>query len=242
MNSAEAREKLLLYRPLLDADDSQFAAALAQAAHDPELQRWLDSRVAADAALRAKLCAIEPPPDLAEKILREQPVPMVPSRALPHWLQLAAALAVLAGLAIFWLRPTPRNRFALYEEYLGRLVARDYRMSLETDDPERIRAFLKNNQAPADYALAPPLARTPALGCATLSWNGNPVSMLCFADAAQGKLFLFVVDRGAIPDAPPGATPALRQVGDFAVASWTTQGRAYVLAVKGGPERARKFL
>ena len=198
--------------------------------------------MAADAALRAKLRAIEPPPDLAEKILREQPVPMVPSRALRHWLQLAAALAVLTGLAIFWLRPTPRNRFALYEEYLGRLVARDYRMSLETDDPERIRAFLKNNQAPADYALAPPLARTPVLGCATLSWNGNPVSMLCFADAAQGKLFLFVVDRGAIPDAPPGATPALRQVGDFAVASWTAQGRAYVLAVKGGPERVRKFL
>ena len=66
--------------------------------------------------------------------------------------------------------------------------------------------------------------------------------MLCFADTVQGKLFLFVVNRDAIPDAPASAEPALRQVGEFAVASWTAQGRAYVLAVKGGPESARKFL
>jgi hypothetical protein len=242
MNSAEVRAKLLLYRPAVDAEDPQFAEALAQAARDPELKRWLDARLAADSALSEKLRAIEPPPDLAARIIRERPVPFAPSRQAKSWLQLAAALVVLAGVAVFWLRPAPRNRFAAYEEYLGRLVTRDYRMSLETSDLEQIRGFLANNQAPADYVLAPPLTRTPALGCATLSWNGNPVSMLCFADAEQGKLFLFVVNRGAIPDAPASAEPELRQVGEFAVASWTAQGRAYVLAVKGGPERARKFL
>jgi hypothetical protein len=233
MDSREARKILHAFRPDTDEDEPQFQEALAQSRRDPELGAWLERESLRHAALKAKFLQIEPPADLLHKILLEKPAS--PRRAwygAQIW-QLAAAVAVLFGLATFWYRPTPKNTFAEYERYLGSLVSRKYRMSLETGNPDKIRSFLANNQAPADYILSPEVQRTNALGCATLSWNGNPVSMLCFSNAAHRKLFLFVVNRGAIPDAPGNASRKVQRVGQFAVAGWTQGDRSYVLAVEG---------
>jgi hypothetical protein len=242
MDRVEARKILLLYRPAADRDDPQFTEALAAAERDPELGDWLRSRLEADAVIAAGLSQAAPPEGLAAKILREKPVVFPLANWRSNLLRWAAVVLVLAGLAGWWLQSRPRNSFAGYERYLERMLAHNYRMSLESGDIGRIRSYLKNNQAPADFALGAPLQKTTPLGCATLSWNGNPVSMVCFADPAKRKLFLFVVDKGAIPNPPQEGAPTIRQAGDFTTASWTERGKTYLLTVKGGPDILRNFL
>jgi hypothetical protein len=242
MNKAEAARILMSWRPGVDDQDPQIAAALAFAQTDPELGRWVEEERARYAAIRGKLLEIEAPKDLARKIIAGRPIPMRPAWDRRQILQLAAAIVLLAGVAFYWLRPGPRNDVATYEKYLTRVVAQGYRMSLESNDPGRIRRFLASNQAPADYAVPAALERTTPLGCATLSWNGNPVTMLCFRDRPGRDVYLFVVNREAIPKRTPNPTPRIEQYGDYSAATWEEEGKTYVLTVRGEPEAVKSYL
>ena len=241
MDRSQARKILAAYRPGIDDNDPQFAAALALAQADAELSRWLREERQIYSVLRRKLSDIDVPEDLARNIIRQRPIPIAPGWKLASAIRLAATVTILAGLAVYWFHPAPKSDFTTYENYLTRLLTKGYRMSLETGDLGRIRNFLASNQAPADYTLPGGIERTAALGCATLSWNGNPVSMLCFADNNDRKLFLFVVDRQAIPDAPRNSSPEVVRIGDFSVASWEKEGKAYVLTLKGDPALLREY-
>jgi hypothetical protein len=175
--------------------------------------------------------------------MRQRPIEHVTRQWLRPALQLAAVLLVLACLTTFWLRSHPKNNFAAYEDYITRLVSGKYHMSYESNDRERIRLFLQRNQAPAQYALPLALTRTTALGCATLSWSGNPVSMLCFTDAQQHKLWLFVTSRQSIPDSPKTTMPVFaQQAKGFTTASWTANGYNYVLTMQGDANEVAKYL
>jgi hypothetical protein len=242
MDKAEAARILKSWRPGVDDEDPRFSAALAQALADPELRRWVEVERTRYAAIRGKLREIEVPADLARTIIARRPIPIRSARSPRQILQLAAAIAILIGIAAYWFWPGPRNDVPHYEKYLTQLVSRGYRMSLESPDPARIRTFLANNQAPADYAVPTALARTTPLGCATLSWNGNPVSMLCFRDRPGRDLFLFVVNNQAIPSRTPNPTPRVEQLGDYTAATWESEGKTYVLTVKGDPDLLRAYL
>jgi hypothetical protein len=243
MNSQEAKAILLLYRAGVDQNDPQFAAALSLAEHDPELRAWLKEQDASFNAVRRKFSEIDVPKDLREKIVRQRPIPLLTARWRRPALQIAAGLVILAGLAIFWPRPGVKNNFAAYEHYLVKLVSGKYRMSLETDNQQHIRSFLERNQAPSDYEVPQAVGETRALGCATLSWSGNPVSMLCFVDAQNRKLWLFVTSPRSIPDSPKTAVPSFAtQAKGFVTASWTANGHTYVLTMQGSAGDLDKYL
>jgi hypothetical protein len=242
MNRIEAMRILASWRPGVDDSDPFFAEALAFAQADPELLWWVEEERARYAAIRGKLLEIEPPKDLARTIIAGRPIPMRPAWSGRQILQLAAAIILLAGVAFYWLRPGPRNDIATYEKYLTRVVAQGYRMSLESNDPARIRRFLASNQAPADYAVTAALERATPLGCATLSWNGNPVTMLCFRDRPGRDVYLFVVDREAIPKRTPNPSPRIEQFGDYSAATWESGGKTYVLTVRGEPDVVQSYL
>lgn len=110
MNTNEAKEKLLLYRGAIDEADPQFREALAYAYRDPELAQWLREQADCYQAIRSKLREVEPPSDLAEKIIRNHPIPF-------RWnwtqiLKLAAAITISAGITAvsmtFWQRDRHR--------------------------------------------------------------------------------------------------------------------------------------
>ena len=70
MNSAEAREVLLLYRPgTADAADPQIAEALELMARDAELKRWFEQHRAFQKVMRAKFRQIEVPAGLKASLL-----------------------------------------------------------------------------------------------------------------------------------------------------------------------------
>jgi hypothetical protein len=75
MNTSEAKKRLLLYRAPIDDADPQFEEALALANRDPELAKWMREQSKSYGTIRSKLREIEPPSDLAEKIIRKRPIP-----------------------------------------------------------------------------------------------------------------------------------------------------------------------
>jgi hypothetical protein len=96
MNTTEAKERLLLYRGRIDDADPRFQEALAQARSDPELAEWLREQRGCYEAIRSKLREVEPPGDLAEKIVRNRPIPF--RRDWKQVLELAAAIIISAGI------------------------------------------------------------------------------------------------------------------------------------------------
>jgi hypothetical protein len=74
---------------------------LALANRDPELAKWMREQSKSYGTIRSKLREIEPPSDLAEKIIRKRPIPF--RRGWTQILSLAAAIVILAGVTAVWL-------------------------------------------------------------------------------------------------------------------------------------------
>ena len=128
MNTSEAKETLLLYRGPIDDADPQFEEALAHARRDPELAEWMRKQSSSYDTIRSKLREIEPPSGLAEKIIRNRPIPLrrgwtqiIRKRPIPFgrgWtqmLQVAAAIVILAGITAVWLNLSQRGRRPLVQ-------------------------------------------------------------------------------------------------------------------------------
>jgi hypothetical protein len=98
---------LFLYRGPIDDADPQFEEALAHARSDPELSEWMREHSRSYGTIRSKLREIEPPGDLAEKIIRKRPIPF--PRPWMQILQLAAAIVILGGTAAVWLNLSQRK-------------------------------------------------------------------------------------------------------------------------------------
>jgi hypothetical protein len=243
VNTAEAKEALMLYRPdTADAEDPQVVDAMAIARKDPALAKWFEQHCAFQRAMRAKFRRIEPPAHLRMAILAtSRIVPLQPRWRQPVWLAAAAGLALLIGGLGLWLRPQPANRFANFQARMVASALREYGMDIVTNDMRQVRQFMASRGAPADYDLTQGLERLQLTGGGILRWRSHPVSMVCFNRGDDQMLYLFVMDRSAVKDPPP-ETPRVSKVGDLVTASWSRGGKAYVLA---GPEEAdflRKYL
>ena len=247
MNSSEAKEVLLLYRPgTPDTADPQMVEALELARQDTELGRWFEQHRAFQKAMRAKFQQIEVPAHLKTSLLTQKPAqqsvitPPVWWRS-PVWLSTALVVLLLLGLAGVWLKPPSPDRFANYQSRMVSEAQREYRMDLVTNDMRQVRQFMASRGAPADYDLARGLEHLRLTGGGRLTWRSNPVAMVCFDRGDKQMLFLFVMKRSAVKDPPP-ETPQLSKVRQMFTASWTHGENTYVLA---GPEEAdfvKKYL
>ncbi len=110
MDRQEARSILSIYRPGIDDDDPQFAEALAEAERDPELRAWLFEQGKSYDEIREKLRSVIVPDDLREKIVRERPIVFPSPTTRSRVWQVAAAVAVLAGISGFFSRDLVKNR------------------------------------------------------------------------------------------------------------------------------------
>ena len=244
MDNQQAREILALYRAGLDeAGDPFFAEALAQAQRDPELGRWFEKQRAIDAAMREKFQQITAPADLARRILTERKIvrPAVWWERPALWAAAAAAV-VLAVLAGYLLRQPETPTFQAYRKNMAKLVSGEYKMMLETNDLIVIRQFLGKNRGASDYVLTKEIEKLPAEGCALIKWHGQRVSLICLDRGHDDDLFLFIVDRSALPDPPLGQSAQFARVNNMTTASWTAGDKTYVLASKASEEDLRRFL
>jgi uncharacterized membrane protein YbaN (DUF454 family) len=251
VNRDEAKTILLLYRPgTTDAGDPEIAAALALAKQDPELTRWLVEHCARQETLRAGFRKITAPAGLKEQIISEQ----VAHEKIMSWrpnamLAAAAVVAVLVVLASLWF-PHRGNEetFAIYRSRMAGVALRGYTMDLATNNPAQVRAYLAQNHAPADYVLPAPLEKTAVTGCAIEGWQGAKVSMVCFRTGKplppgqQSDLWLFVIDRSTVKNAPPADSRRFVRVNKLMTVTWTQGGKLYVLGMEGDEQTLRQYL
>ena len=254
MNRDEAKEILLLYRPgSADADDPQIAAALALARQDVELAHWLEEHYARQESLRAKFRQIAAPAGLKEQIVSEHAAFSSAStrrQTIVAVLAVAAMVVALVILTPFWLphRAAPDNTLANYKSQAVSWASRDYAMDAKSTDPEIIRAYLAKRQAPSDYTLPAGLQKVAMAGCAIEGWQNAKVSMICFRTGKplppgrESDLWLFVVDRASLPDAPPPGPPQIASVNRFSTAVWSQGDRVYFLETEGEGEAISQFL
>jgi len=250
MNRHQAKEILVLYRPgTADAHDPAFAEALQLCERDPELKRWLDEHCALYLALRAKFKQMPVPEGLKEQILSERKVHLTPLwRRRSVVLAAVAAVAVLTGLITLWPPPREDIGFAVYRERMTGLALAGYAMDLATNDPAQIRAHLAQFGAPSDYVVPAALQKATLTGCAIERWQRTKVSMVCFRSGqpvARGQasdLWLFVIDRASVPDAPAAASPTVTPVNRATTASWSEDGKTYVLVTDRDAAFLRNFL
>ena len=249
MDSDRAREILLLYRPgTSDAKDTEFAEALEQAKRDPELARWFEAHSAQQSLVRRHLKQISVPEELRQRILDQvarRSVIVWWRRPAFHALAAAAAIVLVAGLTWLWTRPSSGNRFADYRDQIVRGVQRFYDMNsmdMLTNDLTEIRGYLAKNSAPSDYVLSTPMEKLPGIGCNILKWRSNKVSLVCLDFGNKDILYLFVVDRSAVPDPPPTGSPQFVRIRKLMSASWSHENRVYILAASGEEDLLRRFL
>jgi hypothetical protein len=250
MNRDEAKQILLLYRPgTADDGDPQIAGALALARNDPELARWLEEQLARQTAVRAKFQEIPVPAGLKEQIISEQ---RAAERRTSRRRKTLAAATALAGMFVLlvWLlpaRPTD-NTFAIYRSRMISSALRGYAMDLATNNPAAIRRYLAQRQAPANYDLPLALQKREVAGCAVQRWQGANVSMICFRTGRplppgqQSDLWLFIVDRNSMRDAPGNTATQLAPVNRLMTASWTEGGKLYLLGTAGDEQAIRQYL
>ena len=242
MTPQQAKHILLTFRPWAkDNRDAEIVEALALCQRDAELARWFENHCAVQNAIHERFNQVPRPEGLKEQILSEYKswVEMIWWRQ-PAMLAAAATLAILVALGSLWLttrRPASEEvSFASYRSRMVRTALRTYGMDLETNDVAQIRTYLAQHQAPADYVLPKNLAPTPSVGCGVLKWQDQPVAMVCFrtgkplAPGAKSDLFLFVIDRKALPGLRVSNVPEFASVNKLVTASWIAGERVYLLA------------
>jgi hypothetical protein len=251
VNRDEAKTILLLYRPgTEDAGDPEIAEALALAKQDPELTRWLVEHCARHEALRAGFRKITAPPGLKEQIISEQAArTRTGIRRQRIGLAAMAVVMALAALTPLWFRHRRSDdTFANYRLRMASVALRGYGMDLLTSNPASVRAFLAQKGAPADYVLPAPLAKTAVAGCAIEDWQGAKVSMICFRTGKplppgeQSDLWLFVIDRSRMKEAPAAGSRPFVQVSRLGMLTWTEGDKLYVLGTAGDAQSLRQYL
>jgi hypothetical protein len=250
MNSDEARAILLLYRPGTDDDrDPEVLEAMRAAENDSELAQWFQAQRELTVALRAKLKSAEVPPGLKEQIFSERKArgitrPLTPRRLTVPTLAFALFLA-LGLVALLYFRSPSEDLQASFRDSMVPIALRMYpKMDLETSDLSRIRQFLTDKQAYGDYVLPPALEKAKGTGCAILRpWHGRQVSMVCFSSGASPKadLFLFIVDRSVVPNAPPATSPNFTQLSSGSTLCWSDADKTYLLVGEGDKQFLQRF-
>lgn len=231
-----------------DERDPEIAEALRLVSSDSELAHWWKRYQESQAAIRDALRRVKPPAGLREQIIAEKPQLQAGFAARWKWaLAATAALAIVALLAIFLPQPE-RSRFDRFETRMVKDALRMYEMDLETNDPDEIRAFLASAGAPADYELPQALTGVELTGCATNTFEGAPVSMICFktrdelAPGSKSDLWLFVTGTSAVPGSPTGPQPIFKTKGNATTAAWSSGGSSYLLVTAQSEEHLRSLL
>jgi uncharacterized membrane protein YbaN (DUF454 family) len=257
VNREEIKQILLVYRPgTSDALDPEVAEALALAQSDPELSHWLEEHCARQNALRDKFRQMAIPAGLKEQIISEQAarVRAASRREKVLGVTMAVVLVIaIAVIAVFGLPHTDKPKpipatLANYQDIMVRVANSGYYMDFRTNDSQQIQSYLANHQAPSDYVLPAGLQKTALAGCSIEDWQHSKATMICFLtgkplpQGRQADLWFFVVDSSAITDASSVSTPQFTQINGLITATWSQDGKLYLLATHGDEQTIKNYL
>jgi len=247
MDNREAKFILNAYRPGgQDASDPRFAEALEQARRDPVLERWLSEAIAFDAAMTDKLRATEVPPDLRESILAGVKVSRPLRSPFVKWAIAAALISMAIVGSLIWHEPRKPSGLAGWQnralDIVSALVRSESSFDAQSHNADELLAWLRVNDAPAAQTLPQELEKLESLGCKTFSWNGIPVSVICFTRPDGGLIHLVATNAVAPIKRTTKGQPELVQQGQWATATWREGDKIYMLAMEGSRDQLRAYL
>ena len=253
MDRNEAKLLLQACRPDGQDDASPaFAEALALVERDPELKVWWEAQRAFDRAMSAKLSEVPLPADLHTTIMAGRKIEqMTPRFQLPLWLAAAAMVMLSIGLSFHF--SNDLYTFSYPAKYVPPMMQNYYEkgvfdyldsdsisLAMTSPDHNQVAAWLKQRNSPTG-AIPSKMATLPSAGCQTFAVHGHTASLICFALEDGGYAHLIIVDKQAIAD-PPGTAPEFKQVGAWAMASWSDQAHTYLLATQSKPDTLKQLL
>jgi hypothetical protein len=248
VDNREAKFILSAYRPAgQDANDTRFSDALEQARHDPLLQRWFEESVAFDAVMTEKLRGVPVSRELRESILAGAKVSRLPrwTNRVRKW-AIAAALILSVTLGnLIWHGTRPAQLGGWQKAAIGvisSLVRNESSFDAQSRDAGDLVGWLRANHAPAVQNLPGSLGKLATLGCKTFSWNGTPVSVICFMRPDGGLVHLVTTNVTGATAVAVKAKPMLVRQGDWTTATWREGDKIYMLALEGSPEQLRLYV
>jgi hypothetical protein len=247
MDNREAKFILNAYRPGgQDASDPLFAEALEQARRDPVLQRWFSESIAFDTTMTEKLRATEVPPDLRENILAGVKVSRPLRSPFIKWAIAAALISIAVLGSLIWHEARKLSGLAPWQnqalDVVSSLVRNELSFDAQSHNPGELVAWLRANHAPAAKALPQDLDRLESLGCKTFSWNGIPISVICFKRQDGGLIHLVTANASGARDRALKGKAEFLQQGHWATATWREGEVVYMLALEGSRDQLRAYL
>jgi hypothetical protein len=200
ITNESAKFVLNAYRPNgADAQDPVFRAALEQAERDPELAAWFKEQRAFDSLIAGKLAEFEPPASLYATILagisNRLPIHRFNIRPL---LALAAVLVLSATILVPRLieRGSPSKLIEQYQRANLTMLSSTPipKLDFVTAEFSRTEEYLAEMKAPIAPSLPSSLRDLPTVGCKTLRWKGQELSLTCFQLPSGELLHVFVID------------------------------------------------
>lgn len=244
MDSKEAKIVLQAYRPGMSAnDDPRIAEALESTKRDPALAAWFEEQCAWHEALKAKFQEVPVPADLKERILAGRKV----ARPAAWWrsraaLVAAAALALLLVAAALVFRTGTSSDLRAYRRDMVQFVADLYQMNVRVNTWDELRQAFAKQGWPSDYAAPDALRSVRLEGGCRLFWREEKVSLLCLKTAEDKGLWLFVMNRAALPASSLTQSPQFAKVGKLSTATWSSGDKSYLLATNGDEGDLKKHL
>ncbi len=248
MDNREAKFILSAYRPNgQDSSDPHFGDALAQARRDPILQHWFEDSVALDSAMTELLHAVPAPADLRENILAGAKL----NRA-SHWKKrfvkwaIAAVLMLGASVGLLIWHNAQLTRLAGWQtqalEVISSLVRSESKFDAQSSHRDELVTWLRTNNAPAAEKVPDKIDKLTSLGCKTFSWNGTPVSVICFTRPDGGLIHLVTANVPARSTDLSKTAPQFVQHDEWATATWREGDKIYMLALEGSSNQLRGYL
>ena len=245
MDSRQAKEILLGYRPGLDdPSDPPVAEALRQLDLDPELAGWFEQLQRADEAIRHQLRETPVPIDLKQRILAEQKIarPDFGWRKPVFMAAAAAAIIVLGVLSAWIFYRSAGNGLNAYRADMVRYVSSSYSSTfIKATSFDELRQVLAARQWPTDFIIPDRLKSVTVIGGSAMEWKGHKVALACMKDGRRG-LWLFAIEKSALPDVPKTETPQVQEVESMPTAAWSQDGKTYLFTVQGDEALLKKYL
>ena len=248
MNGADAKFLLTAYRPGgEDAQEPEFREALEHTQLDPAVRVWLEREQRADRLIAGALQSVPVPPDLRSVILAGAKI----SRERPWFadvrlMALAASVLFCAFIAAFFAEQKSSRGLAGWQtaaiETVAAVVSGRRPLDLESPRLEEVQAWLAHHDAPRAAMLPGRLPNLKTVGCKTIVWENQTVSIICFHRPDGELVHLATIARTGLRNAPPLYRPSYAIAGEWATVSWSEGDLAVMLFTKGKPADLQTLL
>jgi hypothetical protein len=125
---------------------------------------------------------------------------------------------------------------------LSQLVSGRETFDAKSPNVAELEQWLRANGSPTVGALPASLERLASLGCKTISWNGRPISIICFHGPGGEMVHLAMTERAGLENAPPTGHPVYGTRDGWQTAAWSQGEMAMMLVTKAPEEQLRALL